>query len=486
MFFVKYLAKIFSRRRALIASMLFMSAAMCLAALEDTKSSESSKNVGGNKDICIFIDISGSMSSVLPAVQKYLTDEVIDKADAGTRVDIFKFYGKLVSIFGGNINSAETRDYAKQRVNALLANGPWTNLDNIWDYIKAHGITKDNTALYICSDGHEEVENGVKEYAVTQDDIGKYIGEAQAVDMGGWFLLVWGVPTEQNIPAIQEAQEVPLLPAVQEEQIPAQEAEERSIKRKLSIVLFVILLVIAIAMFICAIASRRAYEQAIKVSIPLEQLNKIEKRCARFIKADVPFVILGIAFFMAGSLYAEVFVVSLALLLCSAGALLLSIVLSTVAVLSTIRKSTEIRQTLKNLMKEAERYDTDASKDLKDEDAQAMEVAHDKEASHRQLVLGLVFGTANIATSTLTTNEFKSFHIRTGTTSAGQTRDAFGEHADTIKVLQKTYYDKLMTEGNEGKIKVTTSLIAEYGLDAGNIKAKIAFVLGDADKGTSA
>lgn len=69
-------------------------------------------------------------------------------------------------------------------------------------------------------------------------------------------------------------------------------------------------------------------------------------------------------------------------------------------------------------------------------------------------LLGLIFGTANIATSTLTTNEFASYHIKT----CGK-RDVFAEQASTALVLQ--YTAQKMLEGVEGRKKVGCSFIKE-------------------------
>lgn len=69
-------------------------------------------------------------------------------------------------------------------------------------------------------------------------------------------------------------------------------------------------------------------------------------------------------------------------------------------------------------------------------------------------LLGLIFGTANIATSTLTTNEYDSYHIKTD-----NKRDIFAENASTASVLQHTI-QKLM-EGPEGRQKVGCSFIKE-------------------------
>lgn len=71
-------------------------------------------------------------------------------------------------------------------------------------------------------------------------------------------------------------------------------------------------------------------------------------------------------------------------------------------------------------------------------------------------ILGLVFGTANIATSTLTNKDLQSYHIYTNDMG----RDYFRNKANTGLVLSKTK-DKLLHEGLEGKEKVGASLLKE-------------------------
>lgn len=74
-------------------------------------------------------------------------------------------------------------------------------------------------------------------------------------------------------------------------------------------------------------------------------------------------------------------------------------------------------------------------------------------------ILGLLFGTANIATSTLTTANMQSYHIYTG--EVGNTRrDVFRCKADTAKVIKYTA-DKLINGGEEGRLIVATSLCKE-------------------------
>ena len=70
-------------------------------------------------------------------------------------------------------------------------------------------------------------------------------------------------------------------------------------------------------------------------------------------------------------------------------------------------------------------------------------------------ILGLIFGTSNIATSTLTNNRFMSYHITTR-----NKRDYFKNKARTSLVLEYTA-DKLMNQGIKGKVIVGTSLIKE-------------------------
>ena len=71
-------------------------------------------------------------------------------------------------------------------------------------------------------------------------------------------------------------------------------------------------------------------------------------------------------------------------------------------------------------------------------------------------LLGLIFGTANIATATLTTASFDSYHIYTNENK----RDFFKYHADTYLVLSHTI-DKMLNQGIDGKVKIAKSLEKE-------------------------
>lgn len=75
-------------------------------------------------------------------------------------------------------------------------------------------------------------------------------------------------------------------------------------------------------------------------------------------------------------------------------------------------------------------------------------------------ILGWVFGTANILTSTMTTWDFQSYHIKTGVTARGDARDKIEMHADTTKVFSYTS-NRMLREGLEGKTACATALIKE-------------------------
>ncbi len=72
-------------------------------------------------------------------------------------------------------------------------------------------------------------------------------------------------------------------------------------------------------------------------------------------------------------------------------------------------------------------------------------------------VLGLLFGTANIATSTLTNWDMLSVHIYSSFPKKG---DIFGNDASTIRVFDYTS-DKLLHQGHDGKIIIGTSVAKE-------------------------
>ena len=76
-------------------------------------------------------------------------------------------------------------------------------------------------------------------------------------------------------------------------------------------------------------------------------------------------------------------------------------------------------------------------------------------------LLGWIFGTMNIATSTVTVSEgWQTYHVLTSTIANGATRDKISMHADNAKMF-RSCADKLLHEGIEGKTKIGVSLMKE-------------------------
>lgn len=76
-------------------------------------------------------------------------------------------------------------------------------------------------------------------------------------------------------------------------------------------------------------------------------------------------------------------------------------------------------------------------------------------------LLGLIFGTANIATATVTLTHgrfnYESYHVRTNE----RNRDGFAEHADTVKVFKYTVDKIVNNTGEDGRKRVAASFAKE-------------------------
>jgi soluble cytochrome b562 len=75
-------------------------------------------------------------------------------------------------------------------------------------------------------------------------------------------------------------------------------------------------------------------------------------------------------------------------------------------------------------------------------------------------ILGWIFGTMNIATSTVTLWTFNSYHVKTGFDVLNRAKDKITNHANTGKIAQVSI-ERLLNEGIEGKTIIGSSLIKE-------------------------
>jgi len=75
-------------------------------------------------------------------------------------------------------------------------------------------------------------------------------------------------------------------------------------------------------------------------------------------------------------------------------------------------------------------------------------------------ILGWIFGTMNIATSTVTLWNFNSYHVKTGLDALERSKDKITNKANTGKIIEVSA-DRLINEGTEGKIIIGSSLLKE-------------------------
>lgn len=76
-------------------------------------------------------------------------------------------------------------------------------------------------------------------------------------------------------------------------------------------------------------------------------------------------------------------------------------------------------------------------------------------------ILGLIFGTANIMTSTITRNDFMSWHVETFThTGYNNPHDSISDPASTLQIFT-SIYSRLQSEGKEGWMTLGCALLKE-------------------------
>ncbi len=90
-------------------------------------------------------------------------------------------------------------------------------------------------------------------------------------------------------------------------------------------------------------------------------------------------------------------------------------------------------------------------------------------------LLGWIFGTMNICTSTMTTWNFESYHIETGYNVRGCAIDKIAKRADTSRVI--LYTKDRFFSGREGRIAVASSLIKEGIHLKSDINSKVSLPL---------
>lgn len=109
----------------------------------------------------------------------------------------------------------------------------------------------------------------------------------------------------------------------------------------------------------------------------------------------------------------------------------------------------------------------DAQFGSKDFDLGLGGTVHRSKTLGHDVILGWIFGTANIATSTITLNNFQSFHVITGHTKNGNKRDKIIDKANTFEVFQHVFLKILNYEGKWRKARLEEGIYKENNKLAG-------------------
>lgn len=213
------------------------------------------------KNVTIFIDISGSMYTVLADVQSYITNELIPEVPIGARLQIYKFYGRSVLIYDEVVKNYTNIAYAQERVNLLLANGPWTNLKTIFQYI--HNVEKsDQDKFIICTDGRQELQDRSDNFIITEKNIHGYLEDSNILQKAGWVVIeyIHTMPVITQIqPQVPEEkivteQKISDIPSVKENSV----RKNKKVMNVVIIICIVIIIIIAILIYIFGLMSGRA------------------------------------------------------------------------------------------------------------------------------------------------------------------------------------------------------------------------------------
>lgn len=198
------------------------------------------------KSVIVFIDISGSMYHVFPKIKQAVLDEVFSDIEIGTKLKIYKFYRKLVPIYDGTIKNKADIKYAKSRVIALRANGPWTDIQKVFAYIKEH--QRENHHYFIFTDGKHETEDGLHDFELTDAILKEQLGNnVKLIKKNTWKMVdyVYEPVVEQQQPTIMKppVQDIkePVKPP-----IPVEAISEPSLSFSLWWIILIILVVIGI------------------------------------------------------------------------------------------------------------------------------------------------------------------------------------------------------------------------------------------------
>lgn len=184
-----------------------------------------------NIDVILLVDKSLSMVGAEGAVKRYLAGEVIGPLLVpGDRLIVETFYGKIDRLFGGTVRSEEDKAGIVRSLQALVADGRFTDIGLALDRAKADveefGAPERPKYVLLLTDERQEAPAGTKYFSpgFTLDHPAlKYV---RRVDLGSFRAITVGLDVGERIDAAtpgvmrlltevpaREARDFPALPA---------------------------------------------------------------------------------------------------------------------------------------------------------------------------------------------------------------------------------------------------------------------------------
>lgn len=220
-----------------------------------------------DKDVYIFIDISGSVDPYFYEMQNYTINEIILKVNIGKKLSIYKFYGKCVNIYDQKVRNNFDLNFAKERILKLLPNGPWTNLDLVKSIIKEKNIDLMTSDVYILTDGHQELEDGNNEYFLSNENVEEFLENCELIKKNNWFLLTYRYKEKSPVAVINSQTSVELKNIVVEKT----PKNSLNINLKFLKLIILILLILATLIFIAEIITYIIWKKQTRKSVYLTQ-----------------------------------------------------------------------------------------------------------------------------------------------------------------------------------------------------------------------
>jgi Mg-chelatase subunit ChlD len=188
-------------------------------------------------DVIIALDKSLSMVEEIDAVKEYVDTHIIDELlIPGDFFLVVAFYGKTEVPVSVTIEDQADKERAKQLINALVADGQYTDIGNALDVleqqIQRYSRPDREKYLLLITDGIQEAPPGSPYYSPDGSFNHAFLENTKTIQKMGWKVVILGVGTEAKAQELaqQLAQEMGADYAPLSEQPTAEELAEKTLE----------------------------------------------------------------------------------------------------------------------------------------------------------------------------------------------------------------------------------------------------------------